>query len=93
VTKSSSANPSLFAERVRKIMADSLEIPILDLTRDDGLAHMKATQYGLPGHVANIGIESYRKERGLSREKIYEELKHYASLSQNKGRTNFLYFF
>jgi len=71
-------------------MADSLEIPTLDLTRDDGLAHMKATHIGLPGHVANIGIESYRKERGLSREKIYEELGHYSSLSQNKGRISFL---
>lgn len=83
-TEDEKANPSLFAERVRKIMADSLEIPTLELTRDDGLAHMKATQYGLPGHVANIGIESYRKERGLSREKISEELRHYASLSQKK---------
>ena len=73
-------------------MADSLNIPAVALTRDDGLAHMKATQYGLPGHVANIGIESYRKERGLSREKIYGELGHFASLSQNKGKLICLFF-
>ena len=74
-------------------MADSLNIPAIELTRDDGLAHMKATQYGLPGHVANIGIESYRKERGLSCEKIYEELRHFASLSQNKGKEFFMIYY
>lgn len=55
-------NPELFAENVRKLMADYLKIPLSDLSYEDAHLISKMVQYKLPKKCALIRVHHVKKK-------------------------------
>lgn len=55
-------NPELFAENVRKLMADYLKIPLSDLSYEDAHLISKMVQYKLPKKCALIRVHNVKKK-------------------------------
>jgi lysophosphatidylcholine acyltransferase/lyso-PAF acetyltransferase len=59
-------NSELYAENVRKVMAEYLKVPISDYSYDDGRLVAKAKQFKLPSEFGFIKIHNLRKKIGLA---------------------------
>ena len=78
----------LYADNVRDVVAKHLEVPAVDLGREDGFCLLKADELGLPDNVGLVNINFFLKEFGYGREYIYSgkksALAQFAVLSQEK---------
>lgn len=56
--------PSLYAENVRKLMAEYLNVPLSDYSYEDGILIKSLHKYGLPMQAGLVKIQKLRKKLG-----------------------------
>ncbi|CAF0716208.1 unnamed protein product, partial [Brachionus calyciflorus] len=78
-------DPVLFAENVRKLMAEHLDVPLSEYSYEDGILVTNLTKYGLPMKTGLIKIQKLRKRLGITEmSEIIKIIPLYAKLADKK---------
>ncbi|XP_060555458.1 lysophosphatidylcholine acyltransferase 2-like isoform X2 [Ruditapes philippinarum] len=80
------ADPKLFANNVRKVMAEALGVPVTDHTYDDCRLMMKARKLNLPMESGLVEFQKLHKKLGISVDDMHTLLEKFSSIDlQGKG--------
>jgi len=75
-------DPHLFARNVRKVMAEALQLPVVDYSYEDCRVMNSAKKLGLPPVAGLVGVSKLKEEFGLDPQTIEKDfIKEYAKMA------------
>jgi lysophosphatidylcholine acyltransferase/lyso-PAF acetyltransferase len=78
--KEESADPFLYAEGVRKVLAAAMEVPMSEHTHEDFFVQRAAKENKIDANRVVLGMGKVRRVAGLTMEEVRVHMKAYASL-------------